>query len=155
MLSTSRVARLFPYLAALTLSLLFSSLAVLNIDAQGRLSDKDVEKTMDNLKNDAKQLRSDCNSALGKSTIRGTDQEKQFKSLLEQFQKQTESMHDNFKSGKNADADMKSVRESADQISKSLTATPLGDKADAQWGRVKSEFNVLSKAFGIEPVAAK
>ena len=78
MLSTSRVVRLFPYFAAL--SLLFSSLAVLNITAQGRMSDKDVEKTMDNLKNDAKQLRSDCNSALGKSTIRGTDQEKQFKS---------------------------------------------------------------------------
>ena len=152
MLSTSRVVRLFPYFAAL--SLLFSSLAVLNITAQGRMSDKDVEKTMDNLKNDAKQLRSDCNSALGKSTIRGR-QEKQFKSLLEQFQKQTESMHDNFKSGKNADADMKSVRERADEIDKSLTTTPLGDKADAQWGRVKSELNALSKAFGIEPVAAK
>ena len=148
------IARLFPYFAALSF-LLLSSQAVLNVDAQGRMSDKDVEKTMENLKNDAKQLRSDCDSAVGKSTIRGTDQENQFKSLLERFQKQTESMHDHFKSKKNADEDIKSVHESADEIDKSLTTTPMGDKADAQWVRVKSELGSLSKAFGIDPVAAK
>jgi len=134
---------------------LFSLMVTRDGAAQNRLSDKDVEKMMENLKNDAKQLKSDGDSAVGKSTIKGTDQEKQFKSLLDQFQKQTENMHDHFKSKKNADSDMKAVRESADEIDKSLTANPLGDKVNAQWSRVKSEMDTLSKAFGIEPVAAK
>jgi len=38
--------------------------------AQGRMSDKDVEKVMDNLQEDAKRFRSSFDSAIGKSTIR-------------------------------------------------------------------------------------
>jgi competence protein ComGC len=47
--------------------------------AQQRLNDKDVEETMKNLNEDAEQFRSQFDSAVSKSTIRNTDQEKQAK----------------------------------------------------------------------------
>ena len=62
--------------------------------AQTRMSDKDVEDMMKNLNEDAKKLRPNFNSAVGKSTIRKTqqEQEKDAKALVERFQKQTEGM---------------------------------------------------------------
>jgi competence protein ComGC len=52
--------------------------------AQQRLNDKDVEETMENLNEDAEQFRSQFDSAVSKSTIRNTDQEKQAKCISQQ-----------------------------------------------------------------------
>jgi hypothetical protein len=118
--------------------------------AQTRMSDKDVENMMKNLKNDAGNFRSNFNSAVGKSTIRGTDQEKQAKTLVQSFQKQTEVMLDQFKDKKKADAELATVRSSADQIDKLLASTPMGDKVATNWSKVKSELGTISSAFGTD-----
>ena len=134
-------------LSAAVLSLLiFAPLGI----AQTRMSDKDVENMMKNLKDDAGNFRSSFNSAVGKSTIRGTDQEKQAKTLVQNFQKQTEVMLDHFKDKKKADTEFASVRSSADEIDKLLAATPMGDKVASSWSKVKSELGTISGAFGVE-----
>lgn len=51
--------------------------------AQGRMSDKDAESLMKNLTEDAKRFRSAFSSAVGKSTIRETSQEKDAKALVD------------------------------------------------------------------------
>ena len=77
------------YLLILSVLLLLGAGGML---AQQRLNDKDVEETMKNLNEDAEQFRSQFDSAVSKSTIRNTDQEKQAKVLVEHFQKKTEDM---------------------------------------------------------------
>jgi hypothetical protein len=116
--------------------------------AQERMSDKNVEDMMKNLKEDAKKFRSNFDSAIGKSTIRKTDQEKQAKALVESFQKQTEGMLSHFHDKKEANAELAVVRSSADQIDKLLASTPLGTQVDSSWARVKSEIATISGAFG-------
>lgn len=59
--------------------------------AQERLSDIDVEATMRNLKEDSKKFRKSVDSAVEKSTICKTSQEKEAKGLSQQFEKQTEA----------------------------------------------------------------
>ena len=104
---------------------------------------------MKNLKEDAKNFRSSFNSAVGKSTIRETDQEKAAQQLVERFQKQTEDMHTHFKDKKNADTELPGVRDSASQTDKLLTSTPLGPKVDGEWTKVKTELTTISSAFGL------
>jgi hypothetical protein len=76
-----------PFLCICTLGVvLLFTLNTPKMLGQQRMSDKDVEDMMKNLKQDTKQFRSDFNSAIGKSTIRNTNQEKQAKDLVERFQ---------------------------------------------------------------------
>src|SRR5882672_9994280 len=123
----------FSYSAASLVLILMFGLCPHQVSAQGRLSDKDVEKAMDNLKEDANKFKSSFNSAVSKSTIRNTDQEKQSKSLVEAFQKQTENMLHDFKDKKNVDSAVKTVRDSASGIDKVLTSTPMGANVDSDW----------------------
>lgn len=133
---------------------LIAALTIL-ASGQGRMNDKDVESTMQNLKEDAKRFRSSFNSAVSKSTIRKTSQEKDAKALAERFQKQTETMLNAFKSKKKAEQELSSTMATADQIDKFLAATPLNDATTSQWAKVKTELATLSKEFEVQPAAAK
>jgi hypothetical protein len=113
------------------------------------MSDKDIEGTMQNLKNDAKHFESGFNSAIGKSTIHKTSQEKDAKALVKTFAQQTDSMHNVFKSSKKADASLPGVLDNAQKIDKLLGAVPLGGDVTSNWGRVKSELNSLASAFNM------
>jgi hypothetical protein len=134
--------------AAITL-LLFSMNQVATVSAQGRMSDKDIEALMKNLKEDTKKFRSVFNSAVGKSTIRKTTQEKDAKAAAEHLEKQTESMLNQFQSKKKADG-LSSVLATSGQIDKVLTATPMGGETESQWSKVKTELKTLSQQFGVE-----
>ena len=119
--------------------------------AQQRLNDKDVEETMKNLNEDAEQFRSQFDSAVSKSSIRNTDQEKQAKALVEHFQKKTEDMVDEFKDTKKTHDDLLIVRNDANKIDKVLSGTHLDDpKLNTQWAKIKSELGMISGAFGIK-----
>src|SRR5262245_13845826 len=92
-----------PKLAVLMLVLALCCTLVIPSATAQRLSDRDVEALLGNLKSDTKKFRSSFNSAVSKSTIRKTSQEKDAKALVERFQKQTESALDEFKDKKKLD----------------------------------------------------
>jgi hypothetical protein len=142
--------RLFSCSICALVAFILFALSARMTPGQQRMSDKDVEGMMNNLKEDAKQFRSDFNSAIGKSTIRNTDQEKQAKALAERFQKQTEELFDSFKDTKKADTSLPPVRDSASQIDKLLSSTTLNSKVSADWAKVKSELAMISSAFGVK-----
>jgi hypothetical protein len=85
--------------------------------AQQRMSDHDVEKTMGNLKDDAKKFCKTFDSALDKSTIRKTSEEKDAKALSKRFESETSALLESFKSTKKADA-LPEVLNTADQLQK-------------------------------------
>jgi hypothetical protein len=119
------------------------------VRGQSRMSDKDIEETMQNLKNDAKNFESSFNSAIGKSTLRKTSQEKDAKALVKTFAQETNSMHSVFKSSKKTDTSLPGVLGNAQKIDKLLADVPLGENVTSRWSRVKSELNTLASAFNM------
>jgi hypothetical protein len=64
--------------------------------AQGRLSDKDLQRSLQSLKDDAQPFRQSFSNALKKSTIRKTSKEKDARMLADSFAKQANSALETF-----------------------------------------------------------
>jgi regulator of sigma D len=122
--------------------------------AQTRLSDKDLEALMRNLRDDAKSFRSPFESDLKKSTIRKTSREKDARQLAERFEKDTEAMLNHFKSTKKADADLSTVRSTAQQLDSIVAQLNLGPQTTSRWNKIQTELRQISDAFGIrQPIS--
>jgi uncharacterized membrane protein len=134
------------------LALLFSLVSVFQtpaLHAQKRVSDKDVEALMKNLKEDSKSFRSNFESALKKSAIRHTSQQKEAKGLIDSFEKQTDSMLSDFKKTKKGDVAVENTISSAQQIEKLIYNLQLDRKTTSEWEKIRSELDQVSSAFGI------
>ena len=134
------------------LSVVLSLICAASLSAQSRLSDKDVQQHMKNLKDDAKKFRSGFNSALSKSTIRKTTQEKDATTLARNFEQQTNSMYETFKKSTKAEPYLQNCLDTARQIDKIMTSTPLDSTTNTQWSTVKTEINTLANAFNVPGV---
>ena len=140
------------YSALLALIIVFATSAFFAVPAaaQGRLNDKDVERIMNNLKEDAKKFRDNFDNAVRKSTVRKTSQEKEARQLVKIFVKQTSGMHSHFKSRKKAESELQVVTSTARQVDDFLTHHPLSPAVENAWGRVRSELDTLGHAFQME-----
>jgi hypothetical protein len=119
------------------------------VSAQTRMTDKDIENMMKNLVSDTKQFQSLFNSAISKSTIRKTSQEKDAKATVQGFRNQTVSMLQTFQNKKKADTALPLVLDSSQRIDKWLADVPLNSSVTTQWAKVKSELATLSDQFNI------
>jgi hypothetical protein len=119
------------------------------VSAQARMSDKDVVNMMKNLVQDTKQFQSLYNSAIAKSTIRKTSQEKDAKAVVQGFRNQGQNMLQIFQSKKKADTTLPTVLDSSQKIDKLLADVPLNESVTKQWAKVKSELSTLSEQFNI------
>jgi uncharacterized membrane protein len=134
------------------LALLFSFVSVFQtplIHAQTRVSDKDVEALMKNLKEDSKSFRSNFETALKKSAIRRTSQEKDAKEIVSSFEKQMDSMLSEFKKTKRGDVAVETAIGSAQEIDRLLRNLQLDPKTVSEWQKIRSELDRVSNAFGI------
>jgi hypothetical protein len=117
------------------------------LTASERMSDKDVQRMMMNLRNDAKRFQESFNRSIGKSTIRKTQQENDAKILVKNFVNQTNTMLTQFKNNRQADATLTNARESASRIDKLMTDVTLGPTTGDAWTKVKMELSTISDAF--------
>lgn len=140
----------FPHALMITGLLLALAQAPL-ANAQNRMSDKDVERLMTNMYDDAKKFRSSFNSSISKSTIRKTAQEKQSKTLVEQFVKDIGDMRSEFKKKKVVALTFPKVQSAAVQIDDLLQSVHLDAPTNAAWTKVRSEFQQISTAFNFPP----
>ena len=123
--------------------------SVLSVSAQSRLSDKDVAATMKNLNNDAKKYRSEFNAAIKKSVIRHTSQEKDARALAQEFERQTGSMLQHFKSTKKADNSLPIVLTTADKLAKTAESAGVTAQLSSRWTSIRASLDKLSAAFDI------
>ncbi len=137
------------YSCFLPAGLLFLSASTPLAKAQGRLSDKDVQNLMANLKDDAKSFKPVFTSALKKSTIRRTSQAKDAQNLADRFQKETEAMHNHFKDKKTADTELPLVQRTANQIDQVISNVNLGPQTTSRWQKIQTELQQISSAFGV------
>lgn len=135
-----------------TAILVLASLTLLFVQpgfAQQRMSDHDIENLMKNLKEDTQRFQSSFNSAISKSTIRKTSQEKEDKALVKSFRNQTETMLNIFQSKRKADTTLPGVLSTAKQIDAVFANVHLGGTAASDWSKCKSELNILANEFNM------
>lgn len=134
-------------IGSMILAMLVVAACVPSMSAQSRLSDKDIEHMMNNLKDDAKNFRPVFDRAIGKSTIRQTTPAKDARALAQSFQNQTAGMLRQFQSTKKADTSLPVVVQTASQIEKVKSDVGLGPMVDSQWAKIRAELDAISQAF--------
>jgi hypothetical protein len=123
--------------------------------AQGRLSDKDLQRLMQNLKDDAQPFRQSFANALKKSSIRKTSQEKDARALADTFAKQANGALETFKHNQKADQAVAALVSTAAQIDPLVYSLQLNPQTTSQWERLRSELHSIAQAFGVtEPYFA-
>jgi len=123
--------------------------------ADGRLSDKDLQQLMQNLKDDAGPFRQNFANALKKSTIRGTTQERDAKALADSFAKQANTALDTFKHQQKADQQVADLVHTAAQIDPLVYSLQLDPQTRSRWERLRTELHQIAQAYGLpEPYLA-
>ena len=123
--------------------------------AQGRLSDKDLQRLLQNLKDDAQPFRQSFANALKKSTIRKTSKEKDARMLADSFAKQANSALEAFKHNQKAEQGVTELVNTAAQIDPLVYSLQLNPQTTSQWERLRTELHQVAQAYGIsEPYFA-
>lgn len=123
--------------------------------AQGRLSDKDLQRLMQNLKDDAQPFRQSLAKALKKSTIRKTTQEENAKALVDSFAKEANGALETFKHQQKADEQVAGLVNTAAQIDPLVYSLQLNPQITSQWEKLRTELHQIAQAYGIpEPYLA-
>jgi hypothetical protein len=123
--------------------------------AQGRLSDKDLQRLLQNLKDDAQPFRQSFANALKKSTIRKTSKEKDARMLADSFAKQANSALETFKHNQKAEQPVTELVHTAAQIDPLVYSLQLDTATTAQWESLRGELHQIAQAYGItEPYFA-
>lgn len=128
-----------------------SSLGVLCVPlacAQGRVSDKDVESMMKNLRDDAKSFRPVFDAAIKKSTIRKTSRAKDARELVTRFENQTNGMLGNFKHTKKGGDALSAVMSTAREIDDLVSSLQLGPQVTSRWEKIQTELRQVGSAIG-------
>jgi hypothetical protein len=123
--------------------------------AQGRLSDKDLQRLMQNLKDDAQPFHKNFAKAVKKSTIRKTSQENDATALADTFAKQANTALESFKHQQKADQEVTALAHTAAQIDPLVYSLQLNPQTTSQWERLRTELHQIAQAFGVpEPYFA-
>jgi acetate kinase len=116
---------------------------------QSRINDKDLARLMQNVKDDAQPFRKSFASALKKSTIRGTSQEKDARKLGDTFAKQADRALDTFKKKHKAEDEVAAMVDTAGQIDKLVYSLSLNPATTQQWEKLRTELHQVAQAFNV------
>lgn len=137
----------------LIFSFIFGFFAILvapHARAQNRVNDRDMEALMRNLRDDAKSFRPHFDTAVHKSTIRKTSQEREARDTADAFQRDTETLLNRFKKDHNGQQEFANVLASAKDIDRSVNSLSLGPQVASDWDRIRTELRRIASAYGIE-----
>ncbi len=118
--------------------------------AQLRINDKDMEALISNLREDAKNFRSTFDPAVQKSAIRKTSQEKEARNLVDDFDKQTETLLKDFKKTHKGDSSVTSLVDSAGKIDRLVYQLSLGTRTTVAWESTRSALHQVAAAYGVQ-----
>lgn len=118
--------------------------------AQKRVSDKDMQRMMKNLRYDTKSFRPMFDRAVDKSTIRKTSQAKDAKNLVRTFENQVNAMQSAFQKNPTDGTAATNAVNTAGQIDSLLRTVSLGTNVMSQWQKVQEELHPIAVSFGIK-----
>lgn len=139
--------------ASLSMMLIVSFLFVLQpsrADAQKRVSDKDMQRMMKNLRYDTKNFRPMFDHAVQKSTIRKTSQAKDAKNLVKTFESQVDAMLTAFENNRTDGTATASAVNTAGQVDSLLHSVSLDPDVMTQWQKIREELHPIAMSFGVQ-----
>jgi hypothetical protein len=116
---------------------------------QSRINDKDVARLMQNVRDDAQPFRKSFDSALKKSTIRGTSREKDARGLAATFEKQAKQALEAFKKSRKAEDQVAAMVDTAGQIDPLVYNLNLNPATAQQWEKLRTELHQVAQAFNV------
>jgi hypothetical protein len=131
--------------------LLAVALNVVSAQTPARMNDKDLERLMKNVHEDAKRFSESFKKAVAKSSIRKTSRQKEAERLADRFVSQTEGMAKKFGDKKKADETLPVVYQSVGEIDQFVKELSLQDAALADWNKVTAELDQVSQQFSYTP----
>ena len=118
-------------------------------DAPYRISDKEVQKVMKQLKKDTEKFRKSLDSSLDKSRLDGTNREDNINEFLEDYEKATERLYERFKDNKSVGTDVEAVLDGAARIDQFMTRHSPTAKAERDWSAVRQDLRRLAEAYNV------
>jgi hypothetical protein len=117
--------------------------------AQNRVNDKDLARMMENVKHDSQPFRKSFDSAVKKSTIRGTSREKDARGLAKTFEDQSKRALETFQKHKKAEDQVAAMVDTAGQIDQLVSSLNLNPVVSQRWDRVRTELHQVAQAFNV------
>ena len=141
------------FLLACTLSLMLSALAA-NATGQVvgqpyRISDREVTRLLDRIKNKTGGFRQSLKNALNKSRLDRSRREDDINAFVKAFEEETKRLDDHFDHNKSTVADVDSVLQRASRIDTFMTLHPLDQRTQAAWATLRSDLEQLASAYNI------
>lgn len=114
-----------------------------------RISDKEVERILHRMENQANKFRHSLDAALDRSRLNGTNREDDINAFIKKFDEQTKRLHDRFDDHKSVAADVESVLNSAASIDQFMRRQHLNERAQNDWSTLRGNLDELAEAYNV------
>jgi len=114
-----------------------------------RISDREVERLLDRIKNKTGGFRQNLKSVLNKSRLDRTRREDDINAFVKAFEEDTKRLDDHFDHHKSTVADVDSVLQRAQRIDTFMGLHPLDQRTQAAWATLRSDLELLASAYNI------
>ncbi len=114
-----------------------------------RLTDKEVERILHRIENQATNFRRSLDAALDRSRLDDTNREDDINAFIKNFNEQTKRLHDRFDDRKAVAADVEAVLNSAASIDQFVHRQRLSERAQTDWTTLRASLDELAQAYNI------
>ena len=114
-----------------------------------RLSDKEVERILHRIENQANNFRHSLDAALDRSRLNGTNREDDINRFIKNFDEQTKRLHDRFDDHKSVAADVEAVLNRAADIDQFMRRQRLNERAQNDWSALRASLDELATAYNV------
>ena len=134
---------------ALTLTAMVSNAAA-QIEGQPyRISDREIARLLDRIKDETNAFRKSLKNALNQSRFNRTGREDDINAYVKDFEEQTKRLEDNFDNHKSTIADVDSLLSRAARIDSFMTRFPLTGRAQSDWSQLRADLDGLAVAYNV------
>lgn len=114
-----------------------------------RLSDKEVERILHRIEDQANNFRRSLDDALDRSRLNSTNREDDINDFIKNFEEQTKRLHDRFDDHKSVAADVEAVLNRAADIDQFMRRQRLSEKARNDWAALRASLDELAAAYNV------
>lgn len=114
-----------------------------------RISDKEVERILNRIENQANNFRRSLDAALDRSRLDDTNREDDINAFIKNFNEQTKRLEDRFDDRKSVAADVEAVLNSAASIDQFMRRQRLSERAQNDWSTLRGSLDDLAQAYSV------
>ncbi len=125
----------------------FSNATAQIVEQPYRISDREVVRLLDSIKDQSNAFRKSLKNALNKSRLDQTQREDDINGYVKAFEEETKRLDDNFDHHKSTTADVDSVLQRASRIDTFMILHGLDSSAQNDWAKLRASLEQLAAAY--------